>query len=56
LRPWQQRAVSAMDVTHRLVFTASYQLPIGRGKAIGRIYRVGVIHQFKGGTDILEEM
>jgi len=24
-----------MDVTHRLVLTASYQLPIGRGKAIG---------------------
>jgi hypothetical protein len=30
-----ERAVSAMDVTHRLVLTASYQLPIGRGKAIG---------------------
>lgn len=30
-----ERAVSAMDVTHRFVLTASYQLPIGRGKAIG---------------------
>jgi hypothetical protein len=30
-----ERAVSAMDVTHRLVLTASYQLPFGKGKAIG---------------------
>jgi hypothetical protein len=30
-----ERSVSAMDVTHRLVLTASYQLPFGRGRAIG---------------------
>jgi hypothetical protein len=30
-----ERAVSAMDVTHRFVLTGSYQLPIGHGKAIG---------------------
>jgi hypothetical protein len=30
-----ERAVSAMDITHRLVLTASYQLPFGHGKAIG---------------------
>jgi hypothetical protein len=30
-----ERAVSAMDITHRLVLTASYQLPFGRGKLIG---------------------
>ena len=30
-----ERAVSAMDVTHRLVMTASYQLPFGRGKTFG---------------------
>ena len=32
----QERAVSAMDVTHRLVLTASYQLPFGHGRAFGR--------------------
>jgi hypothetical protein len=31
----QERSVSAMDVSHRLVLTASYQLPFGRGRAIG---------------------
>jgi len=30
-----ERAVSAMDITHRFVLTGSYQLPIGHGKAIG---------------------
>jgi len=30
-----ERSVSAMDVTHRLVLTGSYQLPFGRGRAIG---------------------
>ena len=30
-----ERAVSAMDITHRLVLTSSYQLPFGKGKAIG---------------------
>jgi hypothetical protein len=30
-----ERAVSAMDITHRLVMGASYQLPFGRGKAFG---------------------
>jgi hypothetical protein len=30
-----ERSVSAMDVTHRLVLTASYQLPFGHGRAIG---------------------
>ena len=30
-----ERAVSAMDVTHRFVLTGSYQLPFGHGKAIG---------------------
>jgi len=36
--PWNlrlERAVSAMDVPQRLVLTFSYQLPIGKGKAIG---------------------
>jgi hypothetical protein len=30
-----ERAVSAMDITHRFVFSASYQLPFGHGKLIG---------------------
>ncbi|HEY3454412.1 MAG TPA: TonB-dependent receptor [Bryobacteraceae bacterium] len=30
-----ERAVSAMDITHRFVLTGSYELPIGHGKAIG---------------------
>ena len=31
----QERAVSAMDVPQRFVLTVSYQLPFGRGRAIG---------------------
>jgi hypothetical protein len=31
----QERAVSAMDVPQRFVFTVSYQLPFGRGKSFG---------------------
>lgn len=31
-----ERAVSAMDIPQRLVMTYSYELPIGKGKAIGR--------------------
>ncbi len=32
----QERAVSVRDITHRAVFDFAYELPVGRGKALGR--------------------
>lgn len=54
LQNWQnfrlEKSLSAFDIPHRLVFTADYQLPIGRGRAIGTNMNK-VVNAFVGGWE-----
>jgi hypothetical protein len=46
-----ERALSAHDIPHRFVLTATYQLPVGKGKALGTDWG-RVTNMFLGGWEV----